>query len=188
VIDSDKPSFVELLCGVMSTYGKDLSATVIDIWWETLKEFDLDDVRAALNLHLRDPDKGQFPPRVADVTRFLEGSTNTQAQLAWQFVVKTIRGVGQYESVAFEDTLIAVVIDRMGGWVALCNTPEADLPFRARDFERCYAGLRSNRAIPVDAKQHLVGLSEQHNRSEGYAVPEPRQIGQVVNRLRLPGK
>ena len=78
---------------------------MLAIWWQALKHCEFGEVKAALNAHVVNPDKGQFMPKPADVMEFLQGSSESQALKAWSVVAKTMREVGAYSSVQFADPL-----------------------------------------------------------------------------------
>lgn len=173
---TEQKAFFELLADVMSLYSKEITPFIARIFWESLMRFDFDDVSRAFTVHAQDPDHGQFAPKIADIIRQLEGSTQTQGMRAWSKVERALRSVGQYQSVAFDDPLIHAVIDGMGGWVALCLTAVDQLPFRAREFERSYSAFRLRREMP-SYPSHLVGRAESENRMRGYAIAATVLIG-----------
>lgn len=176
--NTDTETFAAMLVATLTGVYRqpEPRADVIAIWFGALAGFALDDIRRALSLHVRDPDRGQYPPRPADVVRLIEGSTQTQGAIAWAKVERALRSVGSYASVAFDDPLIHVVLSEMGDWPSLCQTTVEDLPFRRRDFERRYASYRAQRVTPP-YPSHLVGLTEGECRIGGYPVHPPTLIG-----------
>lgn len=165
--DTDKGRFADLLTDVMAYYGKDATEFMLNIFWDSLRRFDIEDVSRAFTVHAQNPDNGQFAPKVADIMRMIEGSTQTQGMLAWSKVQRAIQSVGRMRSVVFDDPIIHVVITDMGGWYSLCSCNEDDLPFKARDFEKRYQGYRSRREVPA-FQPHLIGGHEADNRLNGY--------------------
>ena len=180
----EKAHFSDMRADVMAYYGREVSPFLVSVFWDGLLRFELSDVQRAFSVHAQDPDRGQFPPRVADITRLLEGSTQTQGMRAWATVERALRSVGQYASVAFDDPLIHAVIDGMGGWVTLCCTQAEELPYRARDFERSYAAYRLRREVPR-YPPHLIGKAESENRQLGYAIAPPILIGDPARAQRV---
>lgn len=160
---SDRADFARALADVMAYYGRDCSPFMLEIFWKGLAGHEFEDVSRALTLHARDPDHGQFAPKLADITRLLEGTTNTQGARAWSKVERAVKSVGKYRSVVFDDPLIHVVITEMGGWTSLCAINVEDLPFKARDFERRYSAYRLRREVP-SFPPHLIGEHEAENR------------------------
>jgi hypothetical protein len=180
----DRGAFAKLLTEVHAYYRVDLSETVIGLFWDALARWDFADVRQAFSIHLQDPDRGQWCPRIADINRLLEGSTQTQSMRAWVKVEQALRCVGSYQSVVFDDPIIHAVISDMGGWVALCQTKLEDLPFRARDFERTYAAYRTHRERPPHPAR-LVGIAEGENAMRNLPIARPVLIGEPLAALRV---
>jgi hypothetical protein len=172
----DRPRFAETLSDVFGYYGRECTPFLVNLFWDGLRRFDLGDVLRAFSVHAQDPDRGQFAPRIADITRLLEGSTQTQGMRAWSRVERALRSVGAYQSVVFDDPLVHAVVRDMGGWVRLCQTPLDELPFRAREFERSYAAYRMRRETPAYPPR-LIGIAETENATSGFALPAPVLIG-----------
>ena len=183
--DSDKSRFADLLTDVMAYYGKDATGFMLSIFWDSLKRFDIEDVSRAFTVHAHNSDSGQFSPKVADIMRMIEGSTQTQGMLAWSKVRSVIGYVGKMRSVAFDDPIIHAVISDMGGWYALCSCNDDDLPFKARDFEKRYQGYRSRRELP-EFQPYLIGGHEADNRLNGYSYkPAPVLTGSPEKAARV---
>ncbi len=172
---NDLAKFTELLTTVSALYRTPLSGKSMELYWNALQGFDWTDVKTAFQRHLIDPDTGQYFPKPADVARHLQGGSETQALKAWSKVDEAIHCVGCYASVVFDDPIIHVVIDDMGGWIRLCQTLLKDLPFRANEFKKHYVAY-VNHPVPHYPKQ-LIGLEEQQNRMRSYATQPPLLIG-----------
>lgn len=175
---SDYEQFRQLIGDALGFYGRDLSAFALDAWWQATKRYEYQDVANALSVHVQDPDRGQFPPKPADVIRLLDGQSGDRSLHAWTKVDRAIRELGPYRSVVFDDHRIHAVIDEMGGWIALCEVAsEKDLEFKANEFRKRYQAyvLRQPQAWPP----RLIGYTEAENRRMGRedAVPEPMLIG-----------
>lgn len=172
----DFQKFHEGITGVMGFYGKSVSRFALDVWWTTLKRYDLAAIVEAFNRHLANPDAGQFAPKPADIIRMLQGSTQDAALRAWAKVDQAVRQVGTYCDVVFDDALVHRVIQDMGGWIALGTKAEDEWPFVAREFENRYRGFcsRSERA-PYPAT--LVGIAAAHNTLKGFKNEKPVLIG-----------
>ena len=175
---ADMTEFVKLMTGLGVLYAKPMSEHLIDIYWQALKNFSFAGVKEALNAHVRNPDTGQYLPKPADVVRYLEGAGQTQALQAWSQVVRTIRAVGCYESVVFDDPIIHAVIEDMGGWLQLCKITQKELPFRAHEFEKRYLGYVLH--PPQHFPKQLIGLIESQNNLQGYGSDQPFLIGDIV--------
>jgi hypothetical protein len=165
----DLAEFTDLLTTVSALYRTPLSRKSLGLYWDVLERLEWAEVKTGLQRHLIDPDTGQYFPKPADVTRHLKGTTEGQALKAWSKVDAAIQDVGSYMSIVFDDPIIHVVIDDMGGWVRLCHTLLKDLPFRANEFKKYYAGY-VNRPLPHYPKQ-LRGLVARENDVHGHTQP-----------------
>lgn len=176
MIESDKKRFFTTLIGVADYYGKELSKGVLTVYWEGLREYDLESVEKALWAHSKNPDTGQFMPKVADVAKMLEGRTSDQAAVAWSKVDRAVRQVGSYADVVFDDALIHRVLHDMGGWLQLMAKTESDWPFIAREFENRYRGYRMRGEVP-EYPPVLIGMANAQNGEQGFALQPPILVG-----------
>lgn len=166
----------ELISEAMGFYGRDVSHFQMRVWLEALKPYSADDVQAALSRHVQDPDRGQYQPKPADITRMLHGGGGDRSLRAWSQVERAIRQIGPYTTVVFDDPAIHAVIEEMGGWVRLCEAESAkDLEIRGHEFRRRHQGyaLRGPDRWPPT----LPGIVERDNRAAGFEAPEPRLLG-----------
>ena len=70
MLDSQKSEFFDLMCATVEVYGQPkLSKDAIRIWWAALQQFDIAEVRQALDEHIR---KSKFTPRPADILDILD--------------------------------------------------------------------------------------------------------------------
>ena len=186
--DADKTRFLSAMTGVGDYYNKTLSSAVIDIYWHGLKEFDLNAVLKALFAHSKNPDSGQYMPKVADIVKMIQGTSADSAQIAWSKVDRAVRNVGTYEDVVFDDPIIHRVIADMGGWILLGQKRDDEWPFVAREFENRYKGYKSRGETPEYPRviQGLIGLQ---NASQGYKSQPPVLIGnrEKANQVLLAG-
>jgi len=151
------------LCGV---YGKPKpEKDMLALWFGALQRFDIGDVRAAFSRHVGDPDKGQFPPRPADIVRQIDGSNTGAAPLAWGKVIKAASQVGAYASVAFDDAAIHAAVEDLGGWPAVCCCTNDELPFLQRRFEGAYRAYRERGQF--DYPPRLNGIHAINNSARG---------------------
>lgn len=172
----DKQQFIEIISGVYEFYHKTCTPFTLGVWWEALHNFDLPAIKHALNAHCVNTDVGQYLPKPADVVRTLRGSSLDSAMRAWSMVEKAVRSVGGYQTVVFDDPLIMVVIEEMGGWIALCATQEVELPFRANEFTKRYRGYRQQPG-QADFPNKLPGRTEHENTQKNLTPPDPMLIG-----------
>lgn len=167
---------IELIEKTFAYYGKTLTDEVAAMYALGLSDMSAEEVRQALSAHMRNPDKGQWIPKVSDLVAFRTGNSDAQADAAWAKVHHAVGSVGGYESVVFDDALIHAVIGMMGGWIRFCTQETHDaLDWMGKDFRRIYKGLLNN-PLP-DYPRVLVGIAETHNSAHGFEVAPPKLYG-----------
>lgn len=176
MVDAELPTFAQTLLAVADYYGKELSPNVVDLYWNGLREYDLEAVQRALWAHARNPDTGQFMPKIADVAKVMQGRTGDQAAIAWSKVDRAVRRVGTYQCVVFDDPIIHRVLSDMGGWVPLGRKTEEEWPFIAREFENRYRGYRMRDEKP-EYPPVLIGMANSQNSQNGFRQNPPILIG-----------
>jgi len=174
--DLEKIEFAKTLFAVAEYYGKELSTGVVDLYWQGLREYDLGAVQKALWAHARNPDTGQFMPKIADIAKVMQGRTADQAALAWSKVNQAVRRIGTYADVVFDDSVIHRVLADMGGWVQLGTKTEDEWPFVAKEFENRYRGYRMRDEQPEYAPV-LIGMANAHNAQNGFKGQPPVLVG-----------
>jgi len=180
--EQDRAKFAELVTEALGFYRQDVTDFQLDVWWQSLKAFEYAEVERAFSIHIQNPDRGQFPPRPADITRLLRGGAGDRALQAWSRVEKAIRHVGPYRSVIFDDPIIHRVIDEMGGWIRLCEVnTDKDLEFRGQEFRTRFQGYAVRR--PQDWPPQLPGYAEADARARSLEPPEPLVLGDAQRAL-----
>lgn len=163
---NEKSDFAKLMTAVAELYGKKMSSALLSIYWGALERFCFADIRRAITQHVNNADVGQFIPKPADIVRYLEGDSHTHALQAWSKVESAIRRIGAYDSVAFDDPIINIVIADMGGWGKMCAIATKEMPFRANEFMKRYQGYF--RGCPMNYPKYLRGIFEHTNRVNDY--------------------
>jgi len=79
--DRDRKGFAEIWRACWESCGKSVTDRQLRLEFATLESYSIEEVRAGLTAHRRDPDAGQFPPKGADVIRQLDGGKHTAAQI-----------------------------------------------------------------------------------------------------------
>lgn len=167
--------FSEALTASLEVYDKRTSAMTIEIWWEALKRFELNAVMNGFSLHLQNPDNGQFAPKPADIIRLIEGSNVDKSMQAWTKLDRAIRTVGPYQSVVFDDPLIHIVVQDMGGWIKFGEIQNDEYPFVRNEFVKRYQGLTLRPQEKFPSK--LIGIAEQANAEAGRKIAAPMLVG-----------
>ncbi|TDI18400.1 MAG: phosphohydrolase [Acidobacteria bacterium] len=168
--DREKPEFMKLLMSTADLHGKELSTDVVELWWNSLKAFDLNQVRQAFSDHIQDPVKGEWMPKPANIIAKLEGSPERSALLAWTEVEEAVSSVGRYETVQFTDPVINATIRALGGWISLCDQ-NLDEPWMQKEFERRYLAYSE---VGAGLNEPLPGLLQIQNKGHR---GDPKMIG-----------
>ena len=168
----DTERFAQAMTAIAEIHGKPISEQAMSLWWALLERYDIAEVERALHDCLRDPDRGQYMPRPADVVRSIEGAGADRALVAWGKVLDATRRVGAYRSVAFDDAAIHAAIADMGGWPEICRAQVNEMPFLQKRFCDLYRVGDHGSALG-----HLPGLFEQDNRLRGHDVEPPVLVG-----------
>lgn len=171
--------FKQVLSKTFAVYEKTLSDVLLEVWWESLRAYELQEFTRALSAHIRNPDNGQFLPKPADVIRALRGTSANTAQSAWTKVDSAVRKVGPHRSVAFDDPVIHRVILDMGGWIRMCGHSNEEWPFVQREFENRYRGFSVSGEIP-EYPRILTGITEDHNKREAISIDTDLQEKPVL--------
>lgn len=174
---NDLENFNAMFEAVCEYYGRKTSPMLAEIYWRGMQGYEFADVRRAFDAHMHNADSGQFMPKIADVERHIHGNTGTRAMQAWNKISKAIQEVGTYTTVKFDDPLIHACIDDMGGWPAIGQILNDELPFKIREFEKRYMAYLQ---VPPVRKPPpvLIGIYERTNLTLGYReTTEPVLIG-----------
>lgn len=174
---SDASRFSRLLSDVMAYYRQDVSEFTQTLFWQACGSFDFEQVQEAFNRHAKDPEHGQYPPKVADLVRILAGTHTDRAQLAWGKTLEAMSRVGAYTDVVFDDPAIHAVVEDLGGWPKLCRTETSELGYVQHRFcesHRAYVGRGK-----FEYQRRLAGdrSPDSEYEKKGLALPRPALIG-----------
>jgi hypothetical protein len=133
---SDKSKFAASLVGLGELYDRVISVSVAAIYFEDLKAYPLQTVLDALAAHRRDPDRGRFFPKVADLIHKLECSSEEIGLTAWAEVRRLL---GDSHNAMSSDPIAERVVQDLGGWVRLGLTDIDKLVWVEKEFVRRYA-------------------------------------------------
>lgn len=157
---------------------------------DDLAEFGIEDIKRALVLHRKDPERGRFFPLTADLTPYLSSTPEDSARAAWDRALEAARRHGKWTAVSFDDVRITACIEAMGGWVRLCSLTIDEMPFRQRDFVERYARMVRTGEGAQYARRTLTGLNTDGRITyvgdppEG-ALPAPDNVVNMDNLRRL---
>lgn len=98
---------------------------------------------------------------------------NQRADVAWGHVLKTIRRVGAYESVDFDDKIINAAVRQIGGWRRVCDVETDKVEWMRKEFIGAYEAIARS---GVGDGSHLLGICDSENIRDGYEASVPLGI------------
>lgn len=137
--EQDEQKFYEIWTAAWQTVGKTPSPDGMRLAFAALARFELQDVARAIQEHVTDPERGRYAVTPADIISRLEVSHEEHAARLWPQVMRAVSRYGRYRSVRFDDDAVTEAIRDIGGWIALCDSTERDLPRLQREFISAYA-------------------------------------------------
>lgn len=143
----DLDEFAKMIENMMGYYRRDCSDAMIDLYWGGLCCYELESVRAAIGVHMRDPEEGKFEARISHIVKIIEGSKSDRAVWAWSLAQEAAGSVGAYQDLIFEDPVIHAVIEDMGGWPAFCRFQEKDLSYHQHRFALAYRAHAASQQV-----------------------------------------
>lgn len=133
------------------------------IYYEDLKNISIDEFKNAFQT-LRKTRVFKGLPKVAEILEAIYGKPEDRVGLAYHTLIETIKRVGPWETVIFEDGAIGRVVEALGGWELLNRWTADDWKYRKKDFDQLYmANLRSGRIKPI----RLLGIFDLVNGMNG---------------------
>lgn len=161
MINSDKQQFHQLMLGVGETYGKKITEPLMDIYFNSLQGYEIDDVTKAFSAHLVCAKHGTFFPKPADLVRIMDigqPSTEERAELVWMTIEKKISSIGAYGTLKLDDLQALAAVKSLGSWRDLCHTDIDKLQWKRKEFIAAYANFENT---PIEAlPHHLAGMIE----------------------------
>ena len=170
----EKIDFYALVADALGYWKQDVSEFALQVWWNGCQSFEFSDVAKALSQHATDPDKGQFPPKVADIVRILGGTRTDRSIVEWGRVHEAMSRIGAYSDVDFGDPATHAVIRDMGGWPKICRTNIDQLSYLQHRFCELYKAYDGREVEQIQ----LMGdrSPDEMYRKKGLNPPEPAKI------------
>ena len=141
---TDRKAFLEIVIGFAELKGKALSAPAIELYWNAMQAWSIEDFRAAAN-HL--VGTCQFMPTPKDFEDLKRAGNPTAAE-AWAAARKALQWtVNGYVEKPGTDPLVALALRSIGGANALAMCDEDKLHFLERRFSQVYESLADSNAI-----------------------------------------
>jgi hypothetical protein len=139
--DSDKQEFATLMYGAGELYDKQISKTLLQIYFKALESFSIESVSFGLGAHTLDAKSGSFFPKPADIVRHINAnqpSAEERAELAWIQIESAIARIGSYGNLNMEDKQALAAVKALGSWSDLCKTNIDKMAFKKKEFLAIY--------------------------------------------------
>ena len=193
---NEKSKFFEIMTGLSEIFDKPITPVALDLYWESLKDFPLEDVKRAANYIVGTHKYASFP-KPAHFIEYINPPEDLDARVAMAGEELSDKLCdGDWESFQFKDPIINLVIDRRGGWIQVCNYVRAmndkECAFWFKDFERLYRAY-ARQPLPENIPR-MIGSLEEHNKGiyeiddRGEAVMIENDKGETVPQLKEPDR
>lgn len=139
--EQDKKAFAELMVGSGEVYNKQVSKSLMQFYFDALKQYSIDEVKAGFGKHALDPEHGTFFPKPADVVRNAQKSdlsAEDKAELAWAQVMREMRSTGSYGSLNLDDKQAIAAVKALGSWQQLCSSTDKEMTWKKKEFISIY--------------------------------------------------
>lgn len=175
----DRQRFSAMMFMLAEIFKESLSEPRIDVYWDILEEYPIDDILKAAKMILQTKTIKVFPLPAEFIS--VIDQPDIKALDAWQSILKAIEYHGIYQSPTFKDPLVSNVIQSFGGWISFCmmsrEQSEDQWNWTRKEFMKIYQSL--NRSIEKRPPMKLIGLHEQHNELHAPALTAPQKIGEI---------
>ena len=178
--NSNKKEFAQTLSAVGEMYDKKISTNLMKMYFDSLIDYSIGDVKSGLSKHSLDPKHGTFFPKPADIVRNIAGQQQTptdRALIAWMEIEKRISSVGSYGTLKIEDKQAMMAVKAIGSWQQLCATDRDKLAFKRQEFIANYNALENT---PVEMlPESLLGIADREN----HKAIENNNVTSLLKRL-----
>lgn len=158
---TDRRDFCQIVLGLAELYGKELSSPALALYWNSLRDWPLDDFRTAAELLLR---RCEFMPAPRDFEA-LRRAAQPLAGEAWARVLAHLRG-GYRSGAGIDDGgPIDQAVRSLGGYQSLALRESKYLGIEERRFVEHFAQVIE----AVEVRRALPRLA--HAKSETTAGP-----------------
>jgi hypothetical protein len=174
--DNDLEGFEQAMLVLNETFGdsnKPLSDLKMKLYFEALKDLTIEQLHNAV-LVLANTKTMHIFPTPAEIREAIKGNAQDQAMIALGQLKHAMETIGGYKSVSFEDKTIMAVVQAMGGWTKLCETPYDEWKWLEKDFVKIYQAY-SVRDVPAPEK--LTGIVDHQNQLYGYTEERLKELG-----------
>ena len=146
-MDSNK-AFADAFAACCITYDQQFSVEKARVYMELLGGYSGDDISLAFRQHMKDPDRGRFFPKPADIIHQINAQARAaispeKISLLWSSVVKAAsRGLAP----ATTDEYLIAALQMIGGQKAVGYADPVELNRLQKEFAANYAAIARSSA------------------------------------------
>ena len=164
MVDEDKQEFATLFYGAGEYYNKQVSKELLLIYFNSLRDYSIEDVKSSVSKHMLDSEHGNFFPKLADIVRnsvFTPLKTDEIAELAWAQIRRFLRTGGVYGTLKLDDGQAIAALKSFTTWKEFCYMNDSSMTWAKKEFMSMYSTYEKT---PLDMlPSSLPGLIELQN-------------------------
>lgn len=173
---TDRERLLQTVASVYAFYERELTELALKFWVQDLDGYPIDPIERAFVAHRRDPERGHYCPKPADIIRQIKGDAEEAALITWGQVIEAARrgGGSRFEGPTQQ------ALDAIGGMGALRMSSESQNPFLQRQFVAAFKAFRAREdTSPLLAQDVIRRASRLHDATAG--GPSRRLAGTAMN-------
>jgi hypothetical protein len=147
--------YTQFISDLYVDQGRELTKLASEEWLEIGGKYGFKAVFDIVKAIRQNPDHDGFL-RVHHVERAIQGTTKNKTSVAWSKVMSVIDRCSAY-NFCFDDPLIHLSIEAMGGWPAVCEWRTEEFGFKENEFSRHYETFSKMSVLPD--YPHILNIS-----------------------------
>ncbi len=132
---NDRKAFIEVVIGFAEMKGKQLSAPALELYWEAMKSWPIDEFKAAASYLLK---TSEFMPTPYNFEELRKAGRPTAGE-AWAMVLQHAKG--KWRQGVIGEPLVDKAVRILGGYQAIAMCDTSKLGFLERRFCEHYDAL-----------------------------------------------
>lgn len=167
--EQDRKQFANAICTMFEVFGKKPTKIMMNGYFMALKKLTIEQVEVAVTIAM---ERCKFFPKPVELIEFITGGKDqleSRAIIEAGRVLESIKRVGAYKSICFDDPVTQAAISQgFGGWIKLCQDLTVDQEgWFTKDFAKIY------KAYAMDKIKHygkLSGIADTTNSASGKKI------------------
>ena len=139
--DSEFPEFCNAMNLMSNIYSKNLDSEILEVYWQILKSYSIDEIKKSMNDHVRNKIVGQSFPKTSDIIKEIEGDSEKISLVASSKLKEGLSKEGAYCSnilIVYDDPIINFVINKMGGEIKFHQSNDFEFKNLCNEFKKLY--------------------------------------------------